>query len=61
MKAYLVTTGVLFVIVTAMHVMRAVEEPDLARAPWFVLLTLGTAVLSIWALRLYQKSAQHKG
>ena len=56
MKAYLAISGVLFLIVTAMHVMRAFEEPNLARAPWFVLMTVGTGVLSVWALRLYQKA-----
>jgi hypothetical protein len=58
MKAYVATTGVLFLIVTAMHVMRAVEEPNLARAPWFVLLTVVTGALSVWALRLYQKAVR---
>jgi hypothetical protein len=58
MKAYLATTGVLFLIVAAVHVMRAVEEPNLARAPWFVLLTVVTGALSVWALRLYQKAVR---
>jgi hypothetical protein len=58
MKAYLATTGVLFLIVAAVHVMRAVEEPNLARAPWFVLLTVVSGALSVWALRLYQKAVR---
>jgi hypothetical protein len=58
MKVYLVTTGALFLIVTVMHVLRALEEPNLARSPWFLLLTVVTGALSVWALRLYQKTVQ---
>jgi len=58
MKAYLATTGVLFVIVTVAHVLRVVAEPDLARAPWFVLMTVATAALSVWALRLFRKAVR---
>jgi hypothetical protein len=56
MKPYVATTGILFVIVTAMHVLRIFEEPHLARAPWYVLLTVVTGALSVWAMRLYQKA-----
>jgi hypothetical protein len=59
MKAYLITTAALFLIVTVMHVARAVEEPHLAREPWFVLLTVATGALSVWAVRLYQKGARN--
>ena len=48
------TTGAVFALVTVAHVWRIVaESPSLARDPWFVLLTLFTAGLSVWAWRLF--------
>jgi hypothetical protein len=59
MRAYVITTGVLFGLVTAAHLWRAFEEgPRLATDPWFVLLTLGAAVLSLWAWRLVRLSTR---
>ena len=55
MKAYLATTGAVFVLVTVAHILRAIEEPGMALTPWFILLTLASAALSVWALRLYLK------
>jgi hypothetical protein len=60
MKAYLGTTGVLFALVTVLHVARSVEMWHLfASEPWFVagyaLLTLATAALSVWAWALFRR------
>ena len=56
MRAYLMTTGAVFALVTVAHVWRIVaESPSLARDPWFVLLTLFTAGLSVWAWRLIRQ------
>ena len=53
MKAYILTTGILFGLLTALHVWRAmVEGAHLATDPWYVLATLATTVLYLWALRL---------
>ena len=53
MKAYLLTTGAVFGLVTLAHVWRAIaESPALARDPWYVLLTLLSAALAVWAWRL---------
>jgi hypothetical protein len=53
MKAYLLTTGTVFALVTVAHIWRVfAESTQLARDPWFVLLTIVTAGLSIWAWRL---------
>ena len=50
------TTGAVFALVTVAHVWRIVaESPSLARDPWFVLLTLFTAGLSVWAWRLIRQ------
>ncbi len=53
MKAYVMTTGVLFGLLTVVHVWRALEEgPRLATDPWYVLITLAAAALCLWACRL---------
>ena len=53
MRAYLITTGVLFLLVAAAHVWRVVAESRaLASDPWFVLLTVLSAAMSVWAFRL---------
>lgn len=49
MKAYIATTGVIFILITALHVLRACYETDLAKDPGYILLTLLTAGLSVWA------------
>jgi hypothetical protein len=53
MKAYLLTTGVVFGLIAAAHVMRVmVEGTHLATDPLFVFLTLAAAGLCLWAGRL---------
>lgn len=53
MKPYLLTTGSIFGLIVLAHVWRVVEEGvRLARDPWFVLLTIVSAGLSLWAFRL---------
>jgi hypothetical protein len=55
-KAYVAITGVLFLLLTAIHIFRAVGERHLARDPWFVLVTVAACGLAVWAFRLLQKS-----
>lgn len=53
MKAYVLTTGIVFGLLTLVHIWRAIEEgPQLAREPAYILTTLAAAALCIWALRL---------
>ena len=52
MKAYVMTTGAVFGLITLAHVLRIFAEGHLAADPWFVLLTVATAMLSFWAWRL---------
>jgi hypothetical protein len=53
MKAYLITSGTLFGLITLAHFLRVVmESPRLATDPWFVLTTLAAGALCIWAFRL---------
>jgi hypothetical protein len=52
MRAYVITSGAVFGLITLAHVWRAVAEgPRVATNPWFVLITLATAALSFWAWR----------
>ena len=53
MKAYLWITGSVFGIITVAHIWRIVVESSLlAREPWFMLITLLSAGLCVWAVRL---------
>ncbi len=52
-KAYLMTTGTVFGLITLAHIWRVIEEGrHLATEPFFVLLTVSTAVMCGWAWRL---------
>lgn len=56
MKAYIMTTGAIFVLVTIAHIWRIVEGHDnLGRDPWYVMLTVVTALLGLWAWRLLRR------
>jgi uncharacterized membrane protein len=57
MKAYVLTTGALFGLITIAHVWRMVEEPPLATAPWYILITAAAAALGLWAVLLLRRRA----
>ena len=52
MKGYVITTGALFGLLTMAHIWRMVQEPHLARDPWFLVFTGLATGLSVWACRL---------
>lgn len=53
MKAFLWTTGIVFALITVAHIWRVVAESTaLARDPWFILISLVAAGLSVWSFRL---------
>jgi hypothetical protein len=56
MKVYVMTTGVVFGLITLAHIWRAGVEPHLATEPWYIFLTVATAALSLWAMRLVWRS-----
>jgi hypothetical protein len=63
MKAYLITTGMLFGLLAAAHLWLTITEwSRLATDPWFVVQAPGigilAATLSIWAWRLLWASAR---
>ena len=55
MKPYVITTGALFALLTVAHIWRGFVEPHLAREPVFILFTLITLGLSLWAWRLLRR------
>jgi len=56
MKAYVITTGIIFALIVVAHILRAIAEgPALAKDPHFILLTLLAVALCIWAVRLFQR------
>jgi hypothetical protein len=52
-KAYVMTSGSIFGLITLAHVWRVFAEgPRLATQPWYVLITLAAAGLCLWAWRV---------
>ncbi len=59
MKAYVITTGAVFGLLTLAHIWRVfAEEPHLATDPWFILITVAAAALCVWAWRLVRRSSR---
>jgi hypothetical protein len=53
MKAYVMTTGTVFGLITLAHLLRIfMEGRHLATEPLYILLTVVAASLCLWALRL---------
>ena len=49
LRTYVIATGVVFGLLTLAHIWRIVVEPRLATDPWFILVTLVAASLSVAA------------
>ncbi|HEV8264801.1 MAG TPA: hypothetical protein VGQ06_07605 [Gemmatimonadales bacterium] len=59
LKAYVMTTGAIFGLLTVAHLWRIIEEgAHLARDPWYILITLATGVLCLWAWRVLRLAAR---
>ena len=57
MRAYVMVTGTLFGMLVVAHVLRVVQEgPALAQEPWYILITLASASLCVWAWLLVRRS-----
>ena len=57
MRAYLLVTAIAFALLTLAHVWRIIAESTaLAQDPWFVLVTVMSAALSVWAFRLWLRA-----
>ncbi len=47
------TTGAVFALLVVAHIWRMIEEgPHLLKDPWYVLITIAAAALSLWAFRV---------
>jgi hypothetical protein len=61
MKAFLWTTGIVFALITVAHIWRVfAESAALARDPWFILISLVAAGLSVWSFRLLRVSTRSR-
>jgi membrane associated rhomboid family serine protease len=49
MKAYVITSGAIFALITIAHIAHIAMETRILREPFFLILTLLAAALSIWA------------
>lgn len=56
MKAYVITTGALFSLLTIVHLLRIVREPHLATDPIYLLITAVAAALCVWAFFVLRRS-----
>ena len=57
MRAYVMTTGVIFGLLVVAHLWRIVaESPRLATDPGYVLVTLAAALLGLWAASLLRRA-----
>ena len=59
MKAYVMTSGAIFGLVTVAHVLRMIAEgAHVAGNPWFLMMTAAAAGLALWALSLLRGQAR---
>jgi hypothetical protein len=59
MKAYVTTTGLVFGLLFVLHIWRVmVEGTQLARDPFWVLITVAAAALSIWACLVLRRASR---
>lgn len=55
MKAYVMTTGAVFGLLVVVHIWRAIlEGPTLAKSPGFLVITIASAALCVWAWRIFR-------
>ena len=59
MRAYVITTGLVFGLLTVAHLMRIVrEDPSLAADPAYLAITAAAGALSIWAVYVLRRAKQ---
>ena len=56
MKAYVITSAVLFGLLTVVHLLQIVMESHLATEPAYFLITLVSAALSVWGWYVLRRS-----
>jgi len=60
MRAYVMTTGVVFGLLTLAHLWRIIVERHLATDPIFIVITVIAASLCVWAWRVLRVSARSR-
>ena len=56
MRLYVLTTGVIFALLAVAHLFRVFHEAhQLASDPWFLIITLVAAGLSVWAFTVARR------
>jgi hypothetical protein len=56
MKAYIITSGAIFGLLAIAHLLRiAMENRHLATDPGYILITLASAALCVWAWRVLRR------
>ena len=58
MKAYVMTTGAVFGLLTLAHLLRIIVERHLATDPLYILITVAAGSLCFWAWRLLRLSTR---
>lgn len=58
MKAYVMFTGVLFGLLTVVHLWRMIVERQMATQPWYIVITAASGIVCLWALRLLWRSSR---
>jgi uncharacterized membrane protein len=56
MRAYVLTSGSIFGVIVLAHIWRIFLEPHVLREPFWVLITLAAAGLTLWAFRILRLS-----
>ena len=57
MRAYVITTGIVFAVLVVAHILRALAEgSQLMKQPLYILTTLAAAALFVWAMSLLRRS-----
>lgn len=58
MRAYLITTSILFALIVITHIARVfAESTAVVRDPWFVGMTVLAVVMCAWALQLLRRKS----
>lgn len=57
MKAYVMTTGLLFGAIALVHAVRVIFEPHLLSHYHYVILTLAAGLIAVWAWRVLRGTA----
>jgi hypothetical protein len=53
MRGYVITTGIVFILIVFAHIARAVAEgPALLKEPFYIITTFAAVALSLWAWRV---------